>query len=266
MQLSRDRLMRAYRDMRTIREFEERVHREARRGEIKGSVHLYAGEEASAVGVCMHLDSADMIASTHRGHGHSIAKGCDVTAMMCELYGREGGICNAKGGSLHIADIECGMLGANGIIGAGAPLACGAALTAKTRQTGGVAVAFIGDGGINQGATAESLNLATVWALPVVFVIEDNGYGEAMASAWATAGSVVKRAAGYGVARGAGRRGSISSRCTRPLARRCRGLGPATDPPSSIANSAASTATTRVRRRPTAAPARSSGCAASATP
>lgn len=199
MQLSRDRLMRAYRDMRTIREFEERVHREAPRGEIKGSVHLYAGEEASAVGVCMHLDSADMIASTHRGHGHSIAKGCDVTAMMCELYGREGGICNAKGGSLHIADIECGMLGANGIIGAGAPLACGAALTAKTRQTGGVAVAFIGDGGINQGATAESLNLATVWALPVVFVIEDNGYGEAMASAWATAGSVVKRAAGYGV-------------------------------------------------------------------
>ena len=199
MQLSRDQLMRAYRDMRTIREFEERVHREAPRGEIKGSVHLYAGEEASAVGVCMHLDSRDMIASTHRGHGHSIAKGCDVTAMMCELYGRQGGICNAKGGSLHIADIECGMLGANGIIGAGAPLACGAALTAKTRQTGGVAVAFIGDGGINQGATAESLNLATVWALPVVFVIEDNGYGEAMASAWATAGSVVKRAAGYGV-------------------------------------------------------------------
>ena len=199
MQLSRDQLMRAYRDMRTIREFEERVHREAPRGEIKGSVHLYAGEEASAVGVCMHLDSRDMIASTHRGHGHSIAKGCDVTAMMCELYGRQGGICNAKGGSLHIADIECGMLGANGIVGAGAPLACGAALTAKTRQTGGVAVAFIGDGGINQGATAESLNLATVWALPVVFVIEDNGYGEAMASAWATAGSVVKRAAGYGV-------------------------------------------------------------------
>ena len=199
MQLSRDRLMRAYRNMRTIREFEERVHREAPRGEIKGSVHLYAGEEASAVGVCMHLESRDMIASTHRGHGHSIAKGCDVTAMMCELYGREGGICNAKGGSLHIADLECGMLGANGIIGAGAPLACGAALTAKTRQTGGVAVAFIGDGGINQGATAESLNLATVWTLPVVFVIEDNGYGEAMSSAWATGGSVVKRAAGYGV-------------------------------------------------------------------
>ena len=199
MQLSRDQLTRAYRDMRTIREFEERVHREAPRGEIAGSVHLYAGEEASAVGVCMHLDDEDVIATTHRGHGHAIAKGCDVTAMMCELYGREGGICNAKGGSLHLADLERGMLGANGIIGAGAPLACGAALTAKTKGSGGVAVAFIGDGGINQGATAESLNLATVWALPVVFVIEDNGYGEAMASEWATGGSIVKRAAGFGV-------------------------------------------------------------------
>ena len=199
MQLSRDELVSAYRDMRTIREFEERLHREAPRGEIKGSVHLYAGEEASAVGVCMHLDSRDMIASTHRGHGHSIAKGCDVAAMMCEIYGRVGGICNAKGGSLHIADLDRGMLGANGIIGAGAPLACGAALTAKTKGTGGVAVAFIGDGGVNQGTTAESLNLATVWRLPVVFVIEDNGYGEAMASDWATAGSVVTRAQGYGV-------------------------------------------------------------------
>ncbi len=200
MQLSRDELTRAYRGMRTIREFEERIHREAPRGEIKGSVHLYAGEEASAVGVCMHLDTVDMIASTHRGHGHSIAKGCDVKAMMCEIYGREGGICNGKGGSMHIADLDRGMLGANGIIGAGAPLACGAALTAKTKKTGGVAVAFIGDGGINQGTTAESLNLATVWALPIVFVIEDNGYGEAMASSWATGGgSVVKRAEGFGV-------------------------------------------------------------------
>lgn len=199
MQLNREELTRAYRDMRTIREFEERVHREAPRGEIMGSVHLYAGEEASAVGVCMHLDSADMIASTHRGHGHSIAKGCDVTAMMCELYGRAGGICNGKGGSLHIADLDRGMMGANGIVGAGAPLACGAALTAKTTKSSGVAVAFIGDGGMNQGTIAESLNLASVWTLPVVFVIEDNGYGEAMASSWATAGSVVKRAEGYGL-------------------------------------------------------------------
>ena len=199
MQLSRDELTRAYRGMRTIREFEERIHRETPRGEIKGSVHLYAGEEASAVGVCMHLDSADMIASTHRGHGHSIAKGCDVTAMMCEIYGRQGGICNGKGGSMHIADLDRGMLGANGIIGAGAPLACGAALTAKSMGTGGVAVAFIGDGGINQGTTAESLNLATVWNLPILFVIEDNGYGEAMASSWATGGSIVKRAKGFGV-------------------------------------------------------------------
>jgi pyruvate dehydrogenase E1 component alpha subunit len=119
--------------------------------------------------------------------------------MMCEIYGRAGGICKGKGGSMHIADLDQGMLGANGIIGAGAPIACGAALTAKAKGTGGVAVAFIGDGGINQGTTAESLNLARVWQLPVVFVIEDNGYGEAMASEWAVSGSVVKRAGGYGV-------------------------------------------------------------------
>ena len=199
MQLSRDELIRAYETMRTIREFEERVRVEFEAGNLPGFVHLYAGEEASAVGMCMHLDAKDAIASTHRGHGHSIAKGCDVKAMMRELYGSVEGICKGKGGSMHIADLDLGMMGANGIVGGGPPLICGAALTAKTLETGGVAVAFVGDGGSNQGTTAESLNLASVWKLPAIFVVEDNGYGEAMASSWAVGGDLVKRAEGYGL-------------------------------------------------------------------
>ena len=199
MQLSRDDLISAYTSMRTIRDFEERVHVLFEAGELPGFVHLYAGEEASAVGMCMHLNKKDAIASTHRGHGHSIAKGCDVKGMMRELYGSAEGICNGKGGSMHIADLEIGMMGANGIVGGGPPLICGAALTAKTLGTGGVAVAFVGDGGSNQGTTAESLNLASVWKLPAIFVVEDNGYGEAMASSWAVGGDLVKRAEGYGL-------------------------------------------------------------------
>ena len=199
MQLSRDELLRAYRQMRTIREFEERIHIEFATGEIPGFVHLYAGEEACAVGVCMNLEDEDHIASTHRGHGHSIAKGCDVKAMMGELYGRADGLCAGKGGSLHIADLERGMMGANGIVGGGPPLACGAALTAKTLKTGGVGVAFVGDGGSNQGTTFESMNLARVWNLPAIFVIEDNGYAEATASSWSVGGTIVDRAKGLGI-------------------------------------------------------------------
>src|SRR5689334_20862094 len=166
-QLSREKLLEAYRLMRTIREFEERVHVEFATGEIPGFVHLYAGEEASAVGVCLHLTERDKIASTHRGHGHCIAKGCEVDAMMKEIYGRKDGLCGGKGGSMHIADLSKGMLGANGIVGGGPPLACGAALSAKVRKTGGVAVAFFGDGAYNQGTTLESMNLASVYQLPV---------------------------------------------------------------------------------------------------
>jgi len=199
MQLNRDDLLRAWREMRTIRAFEERVHTEFAAGGIPGFVHLYAGEEASAVGVCMHLTERDVIASTHRGHGHCIAKGCDVKAMMQEIFGRAGGLCAGKGGSMHIADISRGMLGANGIVGGAPPLVCGAALTAKVRGTGGVAIAFCGDGGANQGTTAEGMNLASVWKLPAVFVIEDNGYAESTASAWSLAGDPVKRAEGYGM-------------------------------------------------------------------
>jgi acetoin:2,6-dichlorophenolindophenol oxidoreductase subunit alpha len=199
MQLSRGELLKAYREMRTIREFEERVHEEFSAGAIPGFVHLYAGEEASAVGFCMHLTDVDRIASTHRGHGHCIAKGCDPKAMMKEIFGRRDGLCGGKGGSMHIADLEKGMMGANGIVGGGPPLICGAALTAKTLKTGGVAIAFVGDGGSNQGTTLESYNLAKVWNLPAIFVVEDNGYAESTASRWSVAGSQVGRGAGFGM-------------------------------------------------------------------
>ncbi len=199
MQLSREELLTAYRSMRTIREFEERLNIEMATGDIPGSVHLYAGEEASAVGICMHLRASDRIASTHRGHGHCIAKGCEVDSMMAELFGRATGTCRGKGGSMHIADLEQGMMGANGIVGGAPPLACGAAFTAKYRKTGDVAVAFTGDGGSNQGTVAESLNLARVWDLPVIFAIEDNGYAEATASSYSVGGDVVRRAQGYDI-------------------------------------------------------------------
>jgi acetoin:2,6-dichlorophenolindophenol oxidoreductase subunit alpha len=199
MQHSRQFLLDSYRSMATIRRFEDRVHDEFAGGKIPGFVHLYAGEEASAVGVCSQLGARDVIASTHRGHGHCIAKGCDVVSMMKEIYGRRDGLCGGKGGSMHIADLAKGMMGANGIVGGGPPLICGAALTAKYLKTGGVAVAFVGDGGSNQGTTLESYNLAKVWRLPVIFVVEDNGYAESTASAWSVGGSQIGRATGFGM-------------------------------------------------------------------
>ncbi|MGE4081108.1 MAG: thiamine pyrophosphate-dependent dehydrogenase E1 component subunit alpha, partial [Reyranella sp.] len=200
MQLSRDELLRAYRDMRTIRVFEDRVQEEFSAGNIPGFVHLYAGEEASAVGVCMHLTDRDHIASTHRGHGHCIAKGCDVEAMMKELFARQGGLCGGKGGSMHIADLDRGMLGANGIVGGGPPLVCGAALTAKTLGTRDVAVAFIGDGASNQGTTFEALNLAVVLKLPAIFVFENNRYGEGTGHDYAVGSKdIAGRVRGFGL-------------------------------------------------------------------
>jgi pyruvate dehydrogenase E1 component alpha subunit len=178
MDLSRDQLCDAYRRMRTIRLFEEKLAELVTAGNLAGFLHLYAGEEAVAVGVCSHLSDADVVCSTHRGHGHCIAKGVDVAGMMAELYGRSTGVCKGKGGSMHIADVDKGMLGANGIVGAGIPLATGAALSAQVKRTGGVAVAFFGDGASNQGAFHESLNMAANWKLPVVYVVENNGYGE----------------------------------------------------------------------------------------
>ena len=200
MQLNREALLRAFRLMQTIRSFEERVHDEFEAGRIPGFVHLYAGEEASAVGVCLHLDEHDFIGSTHRGHGHCIAKGCDVTGMMLELFGKRDGLCLGKGGSMHIADFDKGMMGANSIVGAAVPLALGAALAAKTLKTGAVSVPFCGDGGANQGGVLESLNLASVWKLPVVFAFENNGYAETTAASWAIAGGdIVNRAAAFGM-------------------------------------------------------------------
>lgn len=178
MDLSRERLLHAYRNMRMIRAFETKIGDLVAAGKMGGFMHLYAGEEAIAVGVCTHLSKSDTVASTHRGHGHCIAKGVDVAGMMAELFGRATGLCKGKGGSMHIADVEKGMLGANGIVGAGIPLATGAALTAKLKRTGGVAVAFFGDGASNQGAFHESLNMASNWKLPALYVVENNGFGE----------------------------------------------------------------------------------------
>jgi TPP-dependent pyruvate/acetoin dehydrogenase alpha subunit len=198
--LDKDQLLDAYRTMRTIREFEERLHTDFARGDIPGFVHLYAGEEASATGIMLHLNDNDRIASTHRGHGHCIAKGVDVKEMMAEIYGKATGACRGKGGSMHIADLSKGMMGANGILGAGAPLACGAALAAQKLGHKGVGISFVGDGASNQGMFLESLNLAAVWNLPVIFVVENNGYAESTSVEWAVAtDSYVDRATGFGM-------------------------------------------------------------------
>ena len=199
MQLNRDDLKKAYTGMQLIREFEDAVHIEFASGILPGFVHLYAGEESSAMGVCMNLNDQDTIASTHRGHGHCIAKGCDAKAMMKELFGKKDGICGGKGGSMHIADLTKGMLGANGIVGGGPPLVCGSALTFKTKKTGNVSVCFLGDGASNQGTTAESMNLASILKLPAIFVVEDNGYAEATSSKYSVGGNIVDRGKAYGL-------------------------------------------------------------------
>jgi pyruvate dehydrogenase E1 component alpha subunit len=199
-ELTKDQLLDAYRVMRTIRDFEERLHAEFATGEIPGFVHLYAGEEAIAAGVMAHLRDEDFVASTHRGHGHAIAKGCDVKGMMAEIYGKSSGICHGKGGSMHIADLSKGMLGANGIVGGGPPLVCGVGLKAKVTKTDQVGVSFTGDGGSNQGTFLESLNLAASWHLPCVFVVENNGYAESTSSNYHQSGiDVAKRADGFGL-------------------------------------------------------------------
>jgi pyruvate dehydrogenase E1 component alpha subunit len=198
--LERDDLLKAYRTMRTIREFEERLHTDFATGEIPGFVHLYAGEEASATGVCMNLTAEDHIASTHRGHGHCIAKGVDPVGMMAEIWGRKTGTCKGKGGSMHIADLSVGMLGANGIVGGGGPLVCGTALAAKLRGQPFVSVCFFGDGASNQGTIFEAMNLASVWNLPVIFLAENNGYAEATSSNFSVAcDNIADRASAFGM-------------------------------------------------------------------
>ncbi|MEO0996899.1 MAG: thiamine pyrophosphate-dependent dehydrogenase E1 component subunit alpha [Pseudomonadota bacterium] len=177
-ELTEQQLKQAYRRMRTIREFEDRLHVEIASGQVAGFTHLYAGQEAIAVGVCEHLGDRDSIISTHRGHGHCIAKGADVPMMMKELWGSAEGTCKGKGGSMHIAEVDRGILGANAIVGGGPPIAVGAALAGKLRKDGTVAVSFSGDGASNQGTTFEAMNMAVVLQVPKVFVLENNGYAE----------------------------------------------------------------------------------------
>ncbi|MDY7080415.1 MAG: thiamine pyrophosphate-dependent dehydrogenase E1 component subunit alpha [Chloroflexota bacterium] len=177
-EISKEKLLWAYERMKLIRVFEDTAAELFAEGKMPGFVHLYAGEEAIAVGVCAHLTDKDYITSTHRGHGHCIAKGVNVKPMMAELYGKATGACKGKGGSMHIADVDKGMLGANGIVGAGGPLACGPGLMAKVLGTDQVAVCFFGDGASEQGTMHEAMNLASIWKLPVLFVCENNGYAE----------------------------------------------------------------------------------------
>lgn len=172
-----DPLVGFYRSMRLIRRFEERIVELVNRNEIAGTTHEYVGEEAVATGVCHALRPDDVITSTHRGHGHILAKGGDPRRMMAELMGKKTGYNRGHGGSMHIADLGLGIYGANGIVGAGVPIACGAAMAFKQRASPRVAVAFFGDGAINQGVVHEAMNLACIWQLPVVFVCENNGYG-----------------------------------------------------------------------------------------
>jgi len=178
MKLAKEQLLALYETMFKIRRFEQKASELFADNQIPGFVHLYLGEEAVATGVCTHLSSIDFITSTHRGHGHVIAKGADLNLMMAELLGKKDGYCKGKGGSMHIADVEKGILGANGIVGGGQPIATGAALACKMKKTGGVAVCFFGDGATNRGTFHESINLASCWKLPVLYVIENNGFGE----------------------------------------------------------------------------------------
>ncbi len=188
-----------YERMLTIRRFEEAVLEVYTQGLMRGLAHLYIGQEASAVGICSALNDEDYLTSTHRGHGHLIAKGGKVDRMMAEMMGKVDGYNRGKGGTMHIADMSLGILGANGIVGGGMGMATGAALSGKMRKTGQVAVCFFGDGAINQGAFLESANLASVWSLPVLFVCENNHYGEYTAAKDVTAVKehVAERAAGF---------------------------------------------------------------------
>ena len=167
----------AYRRMALIRAFETKAAECFTRSELAGTIHLYMGQEASGVGTCLALRETDYITSTHRGHGHCLAKGASPDRAMAELFGKETGYCRGRGGSMHIVDVKLGILGANGIVGAGIPLAAGSALASKVRGDGAVTVAFFGDGASNQGTFHETLNMAAAWKLPVVFLLENNHYG-----------------------------------------------------------------------------------------
>ncbi len=200
MRITKKKMIDMYTTMVKIRMFETRLSELFAANKIPGFVHLYIGEEAIATGVCAALRDTDYITSTHRGHGHLLAKGGDIKLMLAELFGKKTGYCRGKGGSMHIADIDLGILGANGIVGGGPPLATGAALAARYRKTDGVAVCFFGDGATSQGTTHEAMNLSACWKLPVVFVNENNMYGlSTCAIDSISINDVADRAAGYGI-------------------------------------------------------------------
>ncbi len=197
--LTDEQLLEMYGKMLLIRGMEERLGADRAAGNLPGGVHLYIGQEAVAVGVCANLEDQDWITSTHRGHGHFLAKGGDPNAMMAEIWGKKTGICRGMGGSMHVADVSKGMLGANGIVGGGLAIAAGAAFGAKLEKKGRVAVAFFGDGAANQGVFMETLNISTVWGLPLIFLCENNLYGEFTPSRTVTAGNLVDRAKAFGI-------------------------------------------------------------------
>jgi pyruvate dehydrogenase E1 component alpha subunit len=179
LNVAKEKLTEMYRQMYLIRTFEYKVNDLYAQTKIFGALHSYAGEEAVAVGACAALQGDDYVVSSHRGHGHFLAKGGDVKSIMAELFGKNTGVCRAKGGSMHVADVSVGMLGASGIVGGGIPIATGAALSAKYKGTNQVVACFFGDGATNQGTFHESLNLASIWDLPVIYVCENNQYAEA---------------------------------------------------------------------------------------
>jgi acetoin:2,6-dichlorophenolindophenol oxidoreductase subunit alpha len=199
--LNKKTLLKLLKMMIRIRKFELAVEKNFQLGHIYGTAHLAIGQEASAAGAVLALKEDDMITSTHRGHGHCIAKGADIDLMMAEIFGKATGYCRGKGGSMHIADVEAGNLGANGIVGGSAGIAAGAALAAKKQGTGQIAVCFMGDGAINEGLWHESVNIASIWDLPVIYFVENNQYGMGMPSGKVTnLQKLSDRARGYNIA------------------------------------------------------------------
>ena len=227
---SPEQLRDVLRKMYLIRRFEEGAEDSYTRGLIHGTMHLSIGQEASALGICMPLNGDDQITSTHRGHGHCIAKGAQVDRMFAEFFGKTTGYCKGRGGSMHIADVSQGNLGANGIVAGGIPIAVGAALSAKMQKNGKVVICFFGDGANNEGAFHESLNMASIWKLPVVFVCENNGYGMSTSTARSTAvANIADRAAGYsmpGVIVDGNNFSAVAEASSAAIERARRGEGP----------------------------------------
>lgn len=198
--LSKEQLLKMYKQVQEIRQFDDKVKQLVSKGKVPGMTHFSVGEEASSVGAMSALNSDDIITSNHRGHGQAIAKGIDLNAMMAEILGKYTGICKGKGGSMHIADVESGNLGANGIVGGGHGLAVGAALTQQMKKTGKIVVCFFGDGATNEGSFHEAMNMASIWKLPVIFYCLNNGYGiSANIHKMVNVEHLYERAAAYGM-------------------------------------------------------------------